>query len=72
RTIPPRVRRALEERDKGCRFPGCGVRFTDAHHIDHWADGGPTSLNNLTLLCRRHHSATHEHTPPTEKHPPDS
>jgi hypothetical protein len=60
RTVPPAVRRALEARDRGCRFPGCGLRFTDAHHVKHWADGGETSLNNLVLLCRRHHRAVHE------------
>jgi hypothetical protein len=54
------VRRALEARDRGCRFPGCGLRFTDAHHVKHWADGGETSLRNLVLLCRRHHRAVHE------------
>jgi len=60
RTIPPSVRRALEVRDRGCRFPGCGLRFTDAHHIRHWADGGETSLNNLLLLCSHHHRLLHE------------
>ena len=60
RTVPPSVRRALEARDRGCRFPGCGLRFTDAHHVKHWADGGETSLRNLVLLCRRHHRAVHE------------
>jgi hypothetical protein len=60
RTVPPAVRRALEARDRGCRFPGCGLRFTDAHHVKHWADGGETSLRNLVLLCRRHHRAVHE------------
>lgn len=61
RTIPPALRRALETRDRGgCRFPGCGVRFCDAHHIRHWADGGATRLDNLILLCRRHHRALHE------------
>ena len=40
RTIPPHIRRALEERDRGCRYPGCGSRFTEAHHVTHWADGG--------------------------------
>ena len=52
RTIPPALRRALEYRDRGCRFPGCGLRFTDAHHVRHWADGGETSLGNCALLCR--------------------
>ena len=56
----PSVRRALEARDRGCRFPGCGSRFTDAHHVKHWADGGETSLRNLVLLCKRHHRAVHE------------
>ena len=60
RTIPPAIRRALEHRDKGCRFPGCGVRFGQGHHIRHWAQGGPTKLSNLAMLCRRHHRAVHE------------
>jgi hypothetical protein len=60
RTIPPALRRALQHRDRGCCFPGCGVRFGQGHHIRHWAHGGPTTLSNLTLLCRRHHRAVHE------------
>jgi len=61
RTIPPSIRRALQRRDQGCRFPGCTCdRFVDAHHIRHWADGGETSMNNLLLLCRRHHRMVHE------------
>ena len=60
RTIPPHIRRALDERDRGCRFPGCASRFTEAHHVRHWADGGETSLRNLLLLCRRHHRTVHE------------
>ncbi len=61
RTIPPAIRRALQRRDGGCRFPGCSCRrFVDAHHIVHWADGGETALNNLVLLCRRHHRLVHE------------
>ena len=60
RTIPPALRRALELRDGGCRFPGCSLRFTEAHHIVHWADGGETRLDNLILLCRHHHRALHE------------
>ena len=60
RTIPPALRRALQHRDRGCRFPGCGVRFTQGHHILHWAQGGPTTLSSLALLCRRHHRSVHE------------
>jgi Domain of unknown function (DUF222)/HNH endonuclease len=60
RTIPPALRRALHHRDKGCRFPGCGLPFGQGHHIKHWAHGGPTKLSNLTMLCRRHHRAVHE------------
>ncbi|HEU4367865.1 MAG TPA: DUF222 domain-containing protein, partial [Methylomirabilota bacterium] len=60
RTIPPALRRALHYRDRGCRFPGCGVRVGQGHHIRHWAHGGPTTLSNLALLCRRHHRAVHE------------
>ena len=50
----------LEARDEGCRFPGCGSRFCDAHHVVPWAEGGQTSLENLVLLCRRHHRRVHE------------
>ena len=60
RTIPPALRRALEARDRGCRFPGCGLRFTDGHHVKHWADGGETSLGNCLLLCHYHHRLVHE------------
>ncbi len=60
RTIPPALRRALDVRDRGCRFPGCGLRFTDAHHVEHWADGGETRLANILLLCRAHHRLLHE------------
>ncbi len=60
RTIPPALRRALEHRDRGCRFPGCGLPFGQGHHIRHWAHGGPTTLSNLVVLCRRHHRSVHE------------
>ncbi len=61
RTIPPAIRRALQRRDGGCRFPGCTCsRFVDAHHVRHWADGGETRMDNLVLLCRRHHRLVHE------------
>jgi 5-methylcytosine-specific restriction endonuclease McrA len=60
RTIPPALRRALHHRDRSCRFPGCTVRIGQGHHVRHWAQGGPTTLSNLALLCRRHHRAVHE------------
>jgi len=61
RTIPPALRRALDLRDGGCGWKGCGVpaSWCDAHHIIHWANGGDTSLDNTQLLCRRHHTQTH-------------
>jgi hypothetical protein len=61
RAIPTALRRALTSRDRGCRFPGCNQRHhVDAHHIEHWAHGGKTSLPNLVLLCRYHHRLLHE------------
>ncbi len=60
RTISPALRRALNARDRQCRFPGCRNRRCDAHHLAHWAHGGATALDNLVLLCRRHHRAVHE------------
>jgi hypothetical protein len=69
RTIPPALRRALHHRDRGCRFPGCGVWFGPGHHIRHWANGGPTTLSNLALLCRRHHRAVHEEGYQVERQP---
>jgi hypothetical protein len=61
RSIPPAMRRALDHRDRGCRFPGCTrTRWMDGHHVRHWADGGETALDNLVSLCRRHHRLVHE------------
>jgi hypothetical protein len=61
RSVPTPLRRALRRRDRGCRFPGCeNHRFVDAHHVRHWARGGETALENLVLLCRRHHRLVHE------------
>lgn len=61
RKVSPALRRALWARDRGCRFPGCGhTRFVDAHHIRHWSKGGETNLDNLILLCSRHHQLVHE------------
>ena len=61
RVIPPAMRRALRARDKGCRFPGCThTSYIDGHHIEHWVNGGETSMANLVQLCRRHHRLVHE------------
>lgn len=61
RTIPKALRRALRSRDRGCCFPGCThTRFLHAHHIHHWARGGPTTLENLVQLCSYHHRLVHE------------
>ncbi len=61
RSIPPALRRALQSRDRGCVFPGCSTtRHVDAHHIEHWIDGGKTDLANLVQLCRHHHRLLHE------------
>lgn len=60
--VPPAIRRAVVARDKTCAFPGCDRHqsWCDAHHVIHWANGGPTAVGNLVLLCRRHHRAVHE------------
>ena len=61
RTIPAAIRRALQARDVGCRFPGCThTHFLHAHHIQHWAEGGHTSMSNLVTLCAFHHKLVHE------------
>jgi len=61
RTISAPLRRLLKARDKGCRFPGCAnTRFIDAHHVEHWANGGETRPSNLVSLCSFHHHAVHE------------
>jgi hypothetical protein len=59
--VSPAMRRAVIVRDRHCRFPGCDRPHTwcDAHHVLHWADGGPTAVPNLILLCRRHHRMVH-------------
>lgn len=61
RLVTAAQRTALIARDKGCAFPGCDCvpAWTDAHHIKHWAKGGPTVMDNLVLLCRIHHTLMH-------------
>ena len=56
------LERAVKVRDEGvCQFPGCeSRRFLHMHHVQHWAHGGPTDLDNLALLCSTHHRAVHE------------
>jgi hypothetical protein len=60
RIVPDRTRRLVEDRDRGCVFPGCqATRFLEVHHLDHWADGGATDLDRLVCLCPLHHDAHH-------------
>ncbi len=62
RTVPRRIRRAVERRDGGiCTFPGClRDRYLECHHITHVRDGGPTDISNLQLVCWIHHELLHE------------
>lgn len=62
RTVPAALRRALDLRDRHCTHPGCDIpaHWCDAHHIQHWAKGGETRLDNLRLLCRHHHGREHD------------
>ena len=62
RVISPAQRRALNVRDKGCRWPGCDrpATWTSGHHLVHWIKGGGSDMPNLVLLCYRHHWMVHE------------
>ena len=62
RRVSEALRCVLIARDGGCVWPGCNAPPSrcDAHHIEHWADGGPTNADNLALLCHRHHILLHE------------
>ena len=62
RVVPKGIERAVRARDKDtCRFPGCGnKRFVDIHHVEHWANGGETAVDQLMLLCSKHHTLVHE------------
>jgi hypothetical protein len=60
RTVPDRTRMVIEERDRGCRFPGCErSRWLHIHHVEHWEDGGGSDTANLLALCQRHHRLHH-------------
>ena len=61
RVVSTAIRRALFARDEQCRYPGCShKKWLDAHHVTHWIDGGETSVDNLMLLCSKHHRLLHE------------
>ena len=62
RIASPGLRAAVIARDGGCIFPGCQrpPAWCECHHRQHWLDGGPTSLENLDLLCVHHHHRLHE------------
>jgi hypothetical protein len=62
RLVPHWIRRALYARDRGCRWVGCGApaEWTDAHHLDPWAEHGETKAERCLLLCRHHHVLVHE------------
>ncbi len=61
RAVPTGMRRALAIRDGQCMFPGCDCnKHLDAHHIQHWSNGGETSLDNLVEVCHYHHVKLHE------------
>lgn len=61
RTVTAAQRRALAIRDGSCQHPGCQrTTHLEAHHVQHWANLGPTDLDNLILLCRYHHMLIHE------------
>lgn len=61
RLFPRRLRRAITARDGGCAAPACSIPapWCEAHHIEHWENGGPTSVDNGVLLCSHHHHAVH-------------
>jgi hypothetical protein len=62
RLVPKAIERAVRARDNNrCVFPGCNNRrFLACHHVEHWAHGGETKLDNLMLLCTKHHTLVHE------------
>lgn len=60
RIVPDRTRHLIEDRDRGCRYPGClATHHLEAHHLDHWIDGGRTDAERMLMLCSAHHDAHH-------------
>lgn len=61
RVFPPKLRRAIIARDRGCAAPDCYIpaAWCDVHHVQYWQHGGPTSIDNGALLCRHHHQSVH-------------
>jgi len=62
RVVDGALRKALRLRDQHCQWPGCErpASYCDGHHLVHWAHGGETNLENVVLLCKRHHRMVHE------------
>lgn len=62
RIFPAHIRKAITARDKGCAFPSCTMPapWCEAHHIEYWSRGGPTSVGNGVLLCSHHHHLIHK------------
>ena len=62
RVVSPQLRKALEGRDRHCRWPDCTrpASWCEAHHLVPWTKGGATHQKNLLLLCSRHHVQVHE------------
>ncbi|MCI2959340.1 HNH endonuclease [Agromyces atrinae] len=79
-TVPPDLKAALHHRDTTCRFPGCNqpALTSDIDHTTDWQHGGPTTLDNLAHLCRKHHTLKHHtgwtvtHTGQSDDSPPHS
>lgn len=61
RVFPPKLRRAITARDRGCAAPDCYIpaAWCDVHHVQYWQHGGPTGVDNGALLCRHHHQSVH-------------
>lgn len=62
RAFPSSIRRGVILRDGGCAYPGCHMPhlYSEVHHIEHWQNGGSTSLENAVMLCRFHHMIIHQ------------